>query len=409
MKNKHTISNRGNKAPFSPIRKLSPYAEEAKKRGIKIFHLNIGQPDFKIPDKIRLEIKNRSNLDFLPYSNSQGLKELIESWQRYYQKINVKVSSNDIIITYGASEALIFAMATVCDPGEELIVFEPFYANYNGFANLVSVNIKSVPLDIANGYHLPKRGEIIKKITPKTRAICIINPNNPTGTVFSEDELLQIIDIAKEHNLFIIADETYYGICFDGTKSKSILEITSKKEREQIIVVDSVSKRLNVCGARVGALVSQNKDVLSAVMRFAQERLAVATFEQEIVASQLKNSLSYVSTISAEYQNRRDALTEVLEHELNIKIHKPQGAFYIMLKLPFGGSDDFAKWLLEEFSLDNQTVMVAPGSGFYNTPGLGDDEVRLAYVLKPNELKSAANILAKAIKEYCKIIARKQE
>lgn len=400
MKNKPIISDRGNLAPYSPIRKLSSYAEGAKNRGIKIFHLNIGQPDFEIPAKIRQEIKKRAKIKYLPYSNSQGSKELIDSWLDYYKNINVIVVPEDIVITYGASEALIFAMAAVCDPLDELIVFEPFYANYNGFANLVSAKIKSVPLDINNGYHLPPEKEIVKQITKKTKAICIINPNNPSGTVFSEKELLSIINVAKKHNLFIIADETYYGICFDGVKMKGILEIAKGLDRDRIIVVDSVSKRLNVCGARVGALVSTNKEIISAVLRFAQERLAVATFEQEIVASELKDSLPYVKQITADYQIRRDVLIKTLERELDIKIHKPEGAFYIMLKLPFRDSDNFAKWLLEDFSLNKETVMVAPGSGFYNLAGYGEDEIRLAYVLKPKELKKAAIILAQAILEY---------
>lgn len=387
-------------APFSPIRKLSSYAEEAKKRNIKVFHLNIGQPDFNIPKTIRREIESHANIKYLPYSNSQGSKNLIDSWLKYYRDINVALAPEDIIATYGASEALIFAMATVCDPQDELIVFEPFYANYNGFANLVSAKIKSVPLDISNGYHLPTEKEIAKKITNKTKAICIINPNNPTGTVFDEKELLLIIKIAKKYNLFIIADETYNGICFDNTKMKSILEVAYKDDRENIIIVDSVSKRLNVCGARVGALISNNKEVMSAVMRFAQERLAIATLEQELVASQLKNSLPYVKKIASDYQTRRDIIIDVLQKELQVKIHKPEGAFYIMLKLPFCGSDDFAKWLLEDFSINKETVMVAPGSGFYNTPRLGEDEIRLAYVLKPKDLEKAAIILSKAIKQY---------
>lgn len=390
MRNKLNISKRGNFAPFSPIRKLSSYAEGAKNRGIKIFHLNIGQPDFEIPAKIRQEIKNRVKIKYLPYSNSQGSKELIDSWLSYYKDINVQIAAEDVIITYGASEALIFAMAAVCDPLDELIVFEPFYANYNGFANLVSAKIKSVTLNINDGYHLPPEKVIVEKITKRTKAICIINPNNPSGTVFSEKELLLIIGIAKKHNLFIIADETYYGICFDGVEMKSILEIADVHDRDRIIVVDSVSKRLNVCGARVGALVSTNKEIISAVLRFAQERLAVATFEQEIVVSQLKDSLPYIQTIASEYQTRRDTLIHVLEQKLSIRIHKPEGAFYIMLKLPFCDSDNFAKWLLEEFSLNKETVMVAPGSGFYNMAGLGEDEIRLAYVLKPKELKKSS-------------------
>lgn len=398
------ISQRGELAPHSPIRKLVPFANQTKQKGINIFHLNIGQPDFHIPPKIRSEIIKHSSLDYLPYANSQGVDSLLRAWQKFYQDINISINTSDIVITYGASEALIFAFATVCDPKDELVVFEPFYANYNGFANLISAKIKSIPLAASNGYHLPDKADIIKQINSKTKAICLINPNNPTGTVFTRKELRTVLDIAIEHNLFLIADETYYGICFDHNKSESILNIAKKNEKQHIIIVDSVSKRLNMCGARVGALISLNPDIISTVMRFAQERLAVATLDQQIISSQMKNSLPYINKLAAEYQKRRDALISTLTQELKVKIHIPEGAFYIMLKLPFSDADNFAKWLLTDFSYQNETVMVAPGSGFYNSPDLGHDEIRLAYVLKPSDLKKAARLLARAIIEYQKNI-----
>lgn len=400
MQNKFTISRRGNLAPYSPIRKLMPFADKAKAEGVKIYHLNIGQPDFEVPELVKFAIKKYSDLTYLPYSHSQGYADLIQSWQNYLKDIRISgIKPSDILITTGASEALIFAVAAICDPGEELLVFEPFYANYQGFANLVSAKVIPVTLDKNNGYHLPPETEITAKITKKTRGVLFANPNNPTGTVFDRKELELIFKIAKEYNLFLISDETYFGLTFDNRKSISFYHIAKGEDRDRIVLIDSLSKRLNVCGARVGAIISTNKDFMSAVLRFAQERLAVATLDQMITSEALADSIGYVKKIAKEYQKRRDSFIGTLEKEMSTKIHYPEGAFYTMLKLPIKNADDFAKWLLTDFRYNNETVMVAPGSGFYASGG-GQDEVRVAYVLKVSELKKAAKLLALAVKEY---------
>jgi len=393
------ISKRGELAPDSPIRKLTRFAEEAKKEGIKIYHLNIGQPDLKVPSRIRTEIRKVSNIDYLPYTNSQGTKETLLSYSKYFHDIKVNYSPKEILITFGASEALIFAIAAICDPEDEIIAFEPFYANYLGFANLVSAKIIPVQLDAQENFHLPSQNKIVGKITDRTKAILFTNPNNPTGTVFRKYELQTILDIAKKYRLFIISDETYHGVSFK-TKAISFMHLAKDLEQQQIIIIDSLSKRYNVCGARIGAIASKNLEIMSAVNRFAQERLSVGFIDQKIVTLELQNSLGDVKKITKIYQARRDAFLKTLEGELNIKTLYPEGAFYAMIKLPIKDSDEFAKWLLTNFRYKNETVMVAPGSGFYASPGKGKDEIRIAYVLGEEELKKAAKLLAIAVKQY---------
>ncbi|MCL4387343.1 MAG: pyridoxal phosphate-dependent aminotransferase [Patescibacteria group bacterium] len=394
------ISKRAISAPASPIRKLSAYADEAKKKGIKVYHLNIGQPDLKAPVEICGALSKCSKIDYLPYEQSQGTKELLSAWRDYLEDDGIKVSPENILITSGGSEGLILACAIVCNPNEEILTFEPFYANYLGFANLVSAKISPVQLDAKNGYHLPKKEKILAKITPKTRAILLNNPNNPTGTVFTKDELKLILKIARKFNLFIISDEAYGGICFDGCKSVSIFALASKEDKERIIIIDSLSKKFNVCGARIGAVVSTNKDVLYALNCFAQQRLSVSTLDQKIVFPALEKSKKYIKEITKEYEIRRNVFLGELESGLKTKIHYPKGAFYTMIKLPVKDADDFAKWLLTDFNVNGETVMVAPGSGFYATKGKGRDEIRVAFVLDKKELKKAARILIKGIEEY---------
>lgn len=396
------ISKRGQLAPFSPIRKLTPFADKAKAEGVKVYHLNIGQPDLKMPKEICQELKKLVNTDYLPYANSQGLKENIEAWQKYYADSGISIETDEIVVTSGGSEGLIFVVATIADADEEIIVFEPFYANYNGYINLAWTKPVAVALDDQNGYHLPADSEIEKKIGPKTRAILFTNPNNPTGTVFSKEEIERLIKIAIKHDLFIISDEVYKGISFKGHDSLSVLDLIPKEEIDRVVIIDSLSKRLNVCGARVGAVISKNKELMSAMNRFAQERLSVATLDQQMVIPALRDCLPYIQEIATEYEKRRDAFIGTLEKELDIKIHYPEGAFYTMVKLPVKDSEDFAKWLLEEFRYDNSTVMVAPGPGFYATPGKGLNEVRVAYVLNVDELIKAAKVLAQGVKEYQK-------
>lgn len=397
---KPSISSRGEKAPFSPIRKLTPFADEAKKSGAKVYHLNIGQPDFDLPAPIARALQKNSSCTYLPYAPSQGMPELLKSWSQYYKSIGLDIAEKEIVVTTGGSEGLIYTFAAICDPGDEVIVFEPFYANYNGFANLVSAKVVPVTLVPETGYHLPSRQEIARKITAKTKAIIVTSPNNPTGTVYTDRELRMLLDIARENDLFIVSDEAYYGISFATSKAKSISHIAGGKEKQRIIMIDSVSKRLNVCGARIGAISSKNEEFMSAISRFAQERLSVATIDQLIVCEALADCSGYIKEIAKSYEARRDALLGTLEKELGIKMNYPEGAFYAMLRLPFKDADNFAKWLLSDFRHENETVMVAPGSGFYATKGLGEDEVRVAYVLKEDDLKKAGKILALAIKKY---------
>lgn len=397
------ISKRGQLAPFSPIRKLTPYADKAKKDGVKIYHLNIGQPDFKIPSEMGKKLQKICSTDYLPYAPSQGLTELVESWKNYFSRINIDVGCQDIVITSGGSEALILVACAICDPKDEILVFEPFYANYNGFANIASAKIVPVALDVKNGYHLPADSLIESKISIKTRAIFFTNPNNPTGTVFRKEEVSRLLKIAEKHDLFLVCDQAYHGIAFDNVKTYSAFELAKKTDRQRIVIIDSLSKRLNVCGARIGAIISTNQDVMSAINRFAQERLSVATLEQQMVVSALDNCDNYIQKITAEYQKRRNAFIGALEKELDKKIHYPEGAFYTMVQLPVKNAEDFAKWLLEKFRFENQTVMVAPGPGFYASKNSGTNEIRVAYVLNEANLVKAAKILARAVKEYQKI------
>lgn len=395
------ISERALNAAASPIRKLVPLADQAKAKGIKVYHLNIGQPDFKVPQEIKAELQKLvSNLEIIPYSNSRGEKPLREAWIKYYGQNGMEIVDDDLLVTAGGSEAILLVLASLFNPGEEYLVFEPFYANYIGFGNLVSVGLSAVELKAENGYHLPSDEEILAKINSKTKAIFFTNPNNPTGTVFEEAELRRILKIARENNLFIIADETYRGLTFEGKKSVSFLQIADAEDKERIVVVDSLSKRFNICGARLGVIVSKNKEVMDAIFKFTQTRLSVATLEQLMVAPLLNHGEKYVNYVAGEYEKRRNAFLKKLEELLGIKIHYPEGAFYTMLSLPIANTEDFSKWLLTDFNHNGETVMVAPGSGFYATEGKGLDEVRVAYVLNEKELEKAAELLAIAVKEY---------
>lgn len=395
------VSSRAKAAPPSAVRKLVPFADAAKKKGIKVYHINIGDPDFEAPEEIQLSLRNIAvDTKRIPYANSKGLKPTIEAWQKYYQDVGISLAEEDIIVTNGGSEALLLVCAITMDPGDEYIVFEPFYTNYRSYGNLLNCTIVPIQLDPTTGYHLPSDEEIIAKITPKTKAIFFTNPNNPTGTVFTRDEVARIVHLAAKHNVFLVSDETYRGMCFDGKTMVSVLDVATEEEKQHIIIVDSVSKRLNACGARVGVIVSKNKEVMDAAFRFAQGRLSVAYIEQEIVTPILKNSLSYLHWLTAQYEKRRNAFLTKLEEELQIKIHHPEGAFYTMVQLPVDDTDKFAQWLLTDFSDNNETVMVAPGAGFYATPGKGTNEVRVAYVLNEKDLERAAELLALAVKQY---------
>ncbi len=394
-----TISRRAQNTPASAIRKLAPFAEQAKSRGVSIYHLNIGQPDLPTPQPI-LDFIHHFKEKTLEYAPSLGLKEAVEAWQNFYSDKEVYFEKEEILVTSGGSEALLFAFLSVCDPGEELLIFEPFYTSYASLAAMGNIVIKPVTTVAKTGYHLPSQQMIEKAIVPKTKAIVFNNPNNPTGAVFTEEEVRMIKDIALKHNLFIISDDTYQEIVFDD---KKLFPLTVFPElNEQLIIADSVSKRFNSCGARVGCLATHNKDILNASLRFGQGRLSVATVEQLALVPVLKNHLFYVSTLKEIYQSRRDAVVRELKKIPGIKFLAPQGAFYIMVTLPLKDSDDFARFLLSDFSDKNETVMVAPGTGFYATPGLGCDEIRLAYVLNEVKLQRAVELLGMGLKKYLK-------
>ena len=391
------ISKRAKQIQESPIRKLATYANETKKRGIHIYHLNIGQPDIPTPEVFYNRIKDFSE-KVLSYGPSDGLDELKQAMVDYFLKYDMALNKNDIIITTGGSEAVSFAFNVIADPEDEVIIPEPFYTNYNGYSSISNLKIVPITTDPENGYHLPDISEFEKKITKKTKAIMICSPNNPTGTVLYEREIRELGELVKKYNLFLIADEVYKEFTYDGEKHFSILQLQGLENHT--IVVDSISKRYSACGARIGAIISKNREVMKAILKFAQARLCPPTLEQMGAIGAYRLPLTYFKAITNEYQKRRDILIEILTLNKEIILKKPNGAFYIMAKLPIDNSDKFAKWMLEDFEIDNETVMVAPGAGFYSTPGKGTQEIRIAYVLEAKKLERAGNILLKAIEKY---------
>lgn len=391
------ISNRANNTPASAIRKLVPFADAAKKRGLYVYHVNIGQPDLPTPNEILEKIRGFSEKT-LEYAPSTGLLETVVAWQKFYADKGVSLDPSDILVTSGGSEGLIFAFLTVADPGDELLVFEPFYTSYAIIAAMGNISLVPILTQVDDGFHLPARSEIEKKITSKTKGIVVCNPNNPTGTLYTDKEVEMLTDIAISHHLYIISDETYQELVFDG---KKVLPFASfPKLLPQLIIVDSVSKRFNSCGLRIGCVASKNKDVMSAILRFAQARLSVATVEQVAIVPMLYNHASYIEEIKKTYQGRRDVVVESLQKIPDVTCVAPQGAFYIIPKLPIDNSDKFASFLLSDFSNKGETVMVAPATGFYKTEGLGKDEVRIAYVLEEKKMKRAIELLGLAITSY---------
>ena len=391
------ISIKGKLMPESPIRKLVPYAEDAKKRGVEVFHLNIGQPDIETPIQAIEAVKN-SNIKVLAYSRSEGSENYRKKLSDYYAKKNISVSDQDIIVTSGASEALFFTLGSIMDPGDEIIIPEPFYANYNGFSIANGVKIIPVNSSIDDNFSLPEIGEFKKLITSKTKAILICNPNNPTGYLYSKDEIKKLIEIVKEFDLFLIADEVYREFTYDGFKHYSIME--EESINQNAIMIDSVSKRYSMCGARIGCVVSRNKQVISTVLKFAQARLSPPTFAQIASLAALDTPDKYFDNVIEEYKKRRDTLIEQLNKIPGTKVSNPMGAFYCIVELPVDDANDFAKWLLEKFSLNNQTIMVAPAQGFYSSKNVGKNQIRIAYVLNQKDLISATNILNKALIQY---------
>ncbi|UGU14959.1 pyridoxal phosphate-dependent aminotransferase [Sinomicrobium kalidii] len=391
------ISDKGRQMPESPIRKLVPYAEEAKKNGRKVYHLNIGQPDIKTP-KVALDAVKNNNLEILEYARSEGSEQYREKIAAYYNSKGMDVSGKDIIVTTGGSEALLFALGTVADYGDEIIIPEPFYANYNGFATASGVKVVPVVSSIENNFALPPIEAFEKLISPKTRAILICNPGNPTGYLYSEEEIRKLADLVKKHNLFLLADEVYREFAYDDVEHYSIMR--EEGIEEHAIMIDSVSKRYSMCGARIGCLVSRNREVITTVLKFAQARLSSPTYAQIASEAALETPQSYFDEVSKEYVSRRNLLVSELEKIDGVRVAKPKGAFYCIAELPVKNTDDFARWLLESFEVNNETVMVAPAAGFYSTPGMGTNQVRIAYVLKKEDLITAVNILKEALKVY---------
>lgn len=386
--------------PESPIRKLMPFADAAKKRGIEVFHLNIGQPDIHTPDAALEAIKNNT-IEVLAYTDSEGSEEYRTKLAAYYTKNKIDVSAEDIIVTTGGSEALLFSIGSITDPGDEIIIPEPFYANYNGFSVASGVKVVPVYSKIEDNFKLPPIEDFEKLITPKTKAILICNPGNPTGYLYSKEEIKKLAAIVKKHDIFLIADEVYREFVYDNIDHQSVLSGFGLENHG--IIIDSVSKRYSMCGARIGCLVSKNKNVIATALKFAQARLSPPTFAQIASEAALDTPNSYFEEVIVEYKARRDTLIKELNSIEGITVATPKGAFYCVVELPVDDTDTFAKWLLQDFSLNNQTLMVAPGAGFYSTPGFGTKQVRIAYVLKKEDLITSVKILKAAIQTYNKL------
>lgn len=383
--------------PESPIRKLVPYAEIAKKKGHKVYHLNIGQPDIKTPEVAIQAIKN-SNITVLEYSHSAGFESYRSKLSQYYKNHGLPIETQDIIITTGGSEALLFAMGSTMDTDNEIIIPEPFYANYNGFSTASGVKVVPVISGIESGFALPPIDAFEKLITSKTKAILICNPGNPTGYLYSKGEILKLAEIVKKHDLFLIADEVYREFIYDGEEHFSVMNVSGLEEHA--IMIDSVSKRYSMCGARIGCIVSKNKEVMATAMKFAQARLSPPTYAQIASEAALETPQSYFDDVISEYKERRDTLIAELQKIEGITVATPKGAFYCIAKLPIDNADAFAQWLLESYDFNGETVMVAPAAGFYSTPNVGLDEVRIAYVLKKDDLIKSVQILKQAITVY---------
>jgi len=391
-----TISERGKNMPSSPIRKLAEYADAAKKNGVHVYHLNIGQPDIETPTAM-MEAVGKAQLKVLEYTDSAGILSFRKKLAEYYQSKDINVDYSDILITIGGSEGILFAFMACLDAGDEIIVPEPFYANYIGFAIAAGIKIIPITSTIESGFALPPIASFKEKITAKTKGIFICNPNNPTGYVYSESELLQIRDLIKEKDLYLFSDEAYTEFCYNGTV-KSTLTLEGVEDR--VIMIDTFSKKYSACGARIGALVTKNKAVIEAVMKFSQARLSPPTLEQIAAEAALGLPSNYFEATRAEYKNRRDVLINRLSKMEGVYCQSPQGAFYAMAKLPVPDTDEFCKWLLTDFRKNNATVMLAPASGFYTTQGLGKNEIRLAYVLNETDIHAAMDCLEAALQTY---------
>lgn len=391
------ISHRGQTVQASPIRKFKPYADAAAKAGVKIYFLNIGDPDIPTPKPI-LDAVRAFDDPILSYGPAQGFLELRQGIAGYFGGYGIDLTADNVIITNGGSEAILLAFATVADPGDEIIIPEPFYTNYNGYASLANLKVVPLTLKVEDGYRLPAAADFEAKITPRTRAIVLCSPNNPTGTVYSADELRRVADLAVEHNLFLIGDEVYKEFVYDGLKHISLLEFPQVRDR--VIVVDSISKRFSCCGARIGAAITRNEAVYAAMLRFAQARLCPASIEQKAAIAAYKMGIGYFEPVRQEYERRRNVLYEGLAAIPGVTVRKPQGAFYMSVRLPVKDSEKFVLFMLNDFRLGGATVMVAPEAGFYATPGKGLDEVRIAYVLKEEDIRQALVILKAGLEAF---------
>lgn len=393
----NNYSNRVCDMQESPIRKLVPFATAAKADGVKVYHLNIGQPDIKTPRGFFDAVKNFDK-DVLEYAVSQGIPELIDALQDYYKTYDMHFDKDELLITNGGSEALLFSMMATCDPGDKLLIPEPFYTNYNGFGQCVNVGVTPITTKAENGFHLPSKEEILSKIDDKVKAILLSNPGNPTGAIYSKEELEMIAEIAIEKDLWIISDEVYREFVYDGLEYTSFGNL--KQVEDRVIIIDSVSKRYSACGARIGSIASKNKGLIAQIMKLCQGRLCVPTLEQVGAVELYKTPVSYFKEVNDEYRKRRDVLYSELMKVDGVICEKPTGAFYIVAKLPVDNAEDFVKWLLTEFRDNGETVMATPAEGFYATPGLGKDEIRLAYILKEEDLRRAAQLLKEGLEAY---------
>lgn len=391
------ISNRGSKLPPSPIRKLKPYADKAIAEGKTVYHLNIGQPDIETPAPM-LSVLEKLATKIIAYGPSQGLPEYQDALIRYYNRHNIKLTRDNIIVTNGGSEAITMGLTVCLNPGDEILIPEPFYTNYNGFAVATDITVKPITTRLEDNWQLPSVEEIERMLSDKTRAILICNPNNPTGKVYDEDELRKIAYLAKKHDLFIFADEVYREFIFSGEKHTSLLHF--KEVENHVVLMDSISKRFSACGARIGAFISRNREVMNSALAYAQARLCAPTLEQMISVPTVDLGPEYYNEVLGEYRQRRDIVLRALSQMEDVEYKTPDGAFYIVMKLPVQNAEDFVVWLLTEFHIDNETVMLAPAEGFYSTPGLGRDEARIAFVLNAEKTERAMNILKEGLKVY---------
>jgi len=391
------ISEKGRKMPASPIRKLVPYAEKAKQKGVKVYHLNIGQPDIATPEAM-LSAMHGLNMKVIEYSHSAGILSYREKICTYYKKHGIQITPDEIIVTAGASEAILFTVQSCLDEGDEIIIPEPFYANYNGFATSAGVKVKPIISNIETGFALPPISEFEKAIGPKTKAIMVCNPNNPTGYLYSNEELEVLRGIVKKYDLFLFADEVYREFCYDDHDHYSVMNL--KGIENNVVLIDSVSKRYSACGVRIGCLISHNKEIINTAMKFAQARLSPPSLGQIAAEAAMETPDSYFSEVLAEYLKRRDTVVAMMNDMDGVVCPVPKGAFYVTAKLPVDDSDKFCQWLLEDFQYNNQTVMLAPATGFYSTPGAGKNQVRISYVLNVDDLKESMICLEEALGQY---------